>query len=372
MKRYDVSPTAAQAFSHAVEQRLHGFEDPNCQITANPPITEAIKLFSDDPLEGRKVPEAELAIVEADPETDIVLNSGAILRFQTAHNVYIYHTMGGRLLRRSAPKEHERELWQRSNIDHHADDFEAGAVVNYINGLKERPLPLYRLDGEDAALWTLRCRLPVPLPREVVLNELHDATQSIRYDPRVPIDDIASKGLSGALIGRNDAEWVDEVIFARDPSKRYGTRISYDNDYYAYRIAAVNGWQEVTFGPDEEDMPKGFVRSIMGRNANLYSSGDGAFTIEEARAMLPVDSPLALTEGYLWADRPGWEKPYGEPAAIVEATRRNSEELAAITRAMGELAWRLNRQDRWVQEIADLPGSTEQERTIAFKRNVRG
>ena len=128
--------------------------------------------------------------------------------------------------------------------------------------------------------------------------------------------------------------------------------------------------------------PAGLVRSIMGRNRNLYNEADGAFSLAEAQNILSADTRLHLTEGYLWAARPGWKAPYGEPAAIVEAKATTFEDLQKITKQMGELAWRLNRQDRWVEEIEEhVPLSVGQLdakserlagllRTVVFKSNV--
>lgn len=373
MANYEATPTPAQTFEHAIKQRFDILEDVNCRIMADAPVAEAIRLFSDDQLEGRKMPEAHLGFISPEHATETSFDSGYLLRLYTNDSVYLYHAVAGRLVCSNSLKGNEDDIWRGRGGERELYPGEFEAVTTYIDNLKERPSTLYNPVASAEDFWTVRYRLPQALTRQAVLDELHAATQSIRFNPRIPVNEVAFKGLSGALLGVNDAEMVDEVIFARDPSLRYGTRIDYDNDNYAARIAAVNGWKEVNFGVRDEDIaPRGLVRSIMGRNRSLYDGSVGAFTFEEIQALLPADSRLRLTEGYLWADRPGWKQPYGEPSAIVEATMTHPEDLVAITNEMAELAWKLNWQQRFVQEIANLPKGMEYPQTIAFKRNVRG
>ncbi len=378
---------SAHPFARAVENRLETLKDPNCAIEGSS-MLEAIRLFpQDNTLNGLRTHEVQLGI-RATEYDDTGIDGGPLLRFYTSEGgVYMYHLTDGRLVSRQTMREEESALWHHSAEQYPVPSEEVEQIVSFINALHERPDPIYKAEDGDPELWTLRCRLPQPARRQVVLEQLHDATQNVEYVyPELSYSQLAAKGLSGALIGRDDAEWVEEVIFARDPSRRFGTRQAADNDHYAVRIAEQLGWREINYGPHNKDMTRaGFVRSIMGRNRNLYSGKEGAFSIAETQALLPEDSRLELTEGYLWADRPGWEKPYGEPAAIVESIAKNPEALYTTIRQMGELAWALNWQDRWVAEIDErIPVDARQTelsiekfsrrnivaRTIAFKRNV--
>ena len=173
--------------------------------------------------------------------------------------------------------------------------------------------------------------------------------------------DQPEKGLSGVLIGPDDnAETVTEVIFARDPSRAFGLREDCESDMQVARLAMRNQWQE---SDQSEDILEGVMRTIMGRNKDLYG-GEAAFTLEEARNFLPSDTLLRLGGGYLFSSRPGWKAPYGEPAVITEAPDSpNMLKLRAQgIKEMGHLAWQLSRQDRWVLEKIDG--------TIVFKSNV--
>jgi hypothetical protein len=376
------------SFARAVENRLETFQDPNCEFTGDRSITKAIRLFSPEGrLEGRVTPEAQLGNHEVAYQNPTGIDNGPFMRFYTKDNVHLYHLSKlGRLFARTTAKDNEDAIWHHSARQRLVDSEEAQRVISFIDNLQERPDPLYKPEGGDTDFWTYRCRLPQPERRQVVLEQLVKGVHSIGplfpdLSKTSPID--GSRGLSGALIGENNAEWVEEVIFARDPSKRYGTRQAHENDEHAVRVALQLGWEEVNYGPEDDQMaPAGLVRSIMGRNRNLYSEADGAFSLAETQDMLSANTPLRLTEGYLWAARPGWTTPYGEPAAIVEAKATTFEGLQEITRQMGELAWKLNRQDRWVEEIEEhVPLSPQQLdaraekfsgllRTVVFKSNV--
>lgn len=391
---------SSAAFANAVEQRLDTFEDPNCEFDAGRSIKKAIRLFSHEGLlEGRIVPEAQLGyhgLDIAEPDSTGVRH-GPFMRYYTAHNVYLYH-LGPRknLFVRQASREDEDALWHPSTRQNLVEPDEAERVTGFINNLQERPDPIYKPEGGDTDFWTYRCRLPQPEPRAVVLEQL---AKGIHHMPHLmpnlantkPID--GSRGLSGALLGPNDAAIVEEIIFARDPSRKFGTRQAAANDEHAASIALNYGWQELNYFADGSEepsdaeeavgiAPSGRVRSIMGRNLSLYDETEGAFTMDQTHGLLLPDSPLRLKECYLWAMRPGWKKHYGEPGALVEATATTYEQLQNITEHMIRLAWSLNWQDRFVQEIehdvplSPLPLDIETQeaagllRTVAFKRNV--
>lgn len=203
--------------------------------------------------------------------------------------------------------------------------------------------------------WTARYRLPELLPRDDVIAEIHRGVQAMRYSPTIPLEKIGEKGLSGVLIGPQgdeDATMVQDVIFATDPSKTYGVRNIWDGDLHALRIAQLNNWNEVEEDGTEltEEAYTGaidYVRVIMGRNKDQYGGG-AAFTLEEAYDMLPADTGFTMSSGYLFSDRPTWDTPYGEPAAIVQMPVSEYDQDAK-----GELfglAWGLKYQHRFVIE----------------------
>jgi hypothetical protein len=369
----------AESFGAVVTQRLDTFQDPNCEIIADGFTDRAIRLFSHGlPLDNKEVPEAKLGIISADQPRHKVV-TGPVVNFTQGFDSELYHVRDGQLLHRTVDRGDAGELWLNPHLDEPVSDNHSQRLIDYITQLKERPNPIYQAGASDRDFWSSRWRLPVALPRQVVLDELFNATLDMLNSPGLSSKEIATRGLSGALIGKNDAEMVNEVILARDPSHTHGTRWEDDNDAHAGRIAATLGWKEINYGPRNESMaPQGYMRSIMGRNRNLYNDKDGAFSLAETETMRKQLGLklLRLTEGYLWSARPTWNKPYGEPGVVVEAAAMSQSRQAAVLQQMGELAWALNWQQRWVAEIADLPKSSSlilpPPKTIAFVRNVLG
>ncbi|HEX8762989.1 MAG TPA: hypothetical protein VF733_04515 [Candidatus Saccharimonadales bacterium] len=207
----------------------------------------------------------------------------------------------------------------------------------------------------EASSWAARFRLPRVLTRQDVLAEIDRGVQAMKYSPHIPLDRVAECGLSGVLIGPagdDDAELVQDVIFATDPSRRLGERDAGECDNHAIRIAEVNGWTEVDnpeeLAADESEVAfAGSVRVIMGRNKDQYG-GTSAFTLAEARALLPTTTLFNTSGGYLFSDRPGWDAPYGEPAIIAVTTAEHYD--AQMEQELFLLAKGLNDQHRFVLE----------------------
>lgn len=212
---------------------------------------------------------------------------------------------------------------------------------------------IHKPDGEWS--WTARFRLPELSAHEDVLAEIHRGVTAMRYALDIPLAKVQECGLSGVLIGPegdDDARAVKDVIFATDPSKKLGQREAGESDRHAMRIAELNNWTEVE-NPEETVADKenigfaGSVRVIMGRNKDLYA-GESAFTLQEARNLLSPNTLFNTSGGYLFSDRPTWEKPYGEPAIIV-ATDANTYDMEMEQELFG-LALGLNRQHRFALE----------------------
>lgn len=213
--------------------------------------------------------------------------------------------------------------------------------------------PLYNLQSsyERGWSWTAHFRLPELQPRQTVLDTLHEATEGIRFSPKLPWAYVAEFGLSGILQGPDEeAEMVSDVIFAQDPSQRYGMREAPEVDNYVVGIAERHKWSEIYEGDGNEWGP---MRTILGRGKGQYG-GEEAFTVDETRALLDGESPLyVFGSGCIFSDRPGWEKPYTEPGVILEAEDRGPQDVvhkARVVQALSELAFQLDRQDRWVLE----------------------
>jgi hypothetical protein len=212
--------------------------------------------------------------------------------------------------------------------------------------------------ADGAWSWAARFRLPEVTDRDTVLEEIDRSIQAMKYDRTIPLDEVALYGLSGVLIGPKDdheAAQVQDVIFATDPSRKYGILPAADIDPRAMRTAKVNGWKEVDvdgniLAPGIQDVvERSLVRVIMGRNLDKYA-GKKVATLSQARALLPIGTAWETQGGYLFSGRVG-SLMYGEAAivAAMEANQYGQDDL----RQLFDLAHGLNDQDRFVLETPE-------------------
>jgi hypothetical protein len=215
--------------------------------------------------------------------------------------------------------------------------------------------------------WTAHFKLPRIQPRSKVLAIIHEGVQTIKVSRILPPGFVDPRGLSGTFIGPpndDDAAMVQSVIFATDPSKTHGHRHPSNYDFHAITIASQHGWTEVDENGDPLDesnltayAKRDIVRVIMGRNKDKYG-GKAAFTLQEVRDLMPGRSMFTLKGGYLFSDQVGWDKPYGEPSAILKIDSAHYD-LEARDELL-YLAYKLNAQHRiviarpWCTEVWEL------------------
>lgn len=231
------------------------------------------------------------------------------------------------------------------------------AVRKGINMAERNSQPYRLIHNSVEPTWSVRYRLPEPLPRASVMAEIHRGVQAQKDTPGVPLEKIAQAGLSGVLLGARDdheARVVKDVIFYTDPSRTYGEREAGESDPHALSIARTNGWVEVhqdgsEFIEWQEDSDADdVVRTVLGRNKDRYG-GNSAFTFEEARAMLSPATRFATQGGYHFSGRPTWDQPYGEPAIVLSLDDPGSYGTYDEGQLLG-LARDLNQQERFVVE----------------------
>ena len=122
-------------------------------------------------------------------------------------------------------------------------------------------------------------------------------------------------GLSGAIIDDDESAAATEVIFASDPSQKFGDWHDADKDHHAATLAEHNNWIEAR---DIEDLEygtvalEGCVRVIMGLNKGLYGGAD-AFSLDEVDSLMPKGFDLQITgTGTLFSGRPIFPELYKE------------------------------------------------------------
>ncbi len=94
----------------------------------------------------------------------------------------------------------------------------------------------------------------------------------------------------------------------------------------------------------------------MGRNKDKYG-GTAAFTFQEARDLLGPDTRFTTYGGHLFSDRPGWQRPYGEPALVVQMDAAAYDTTAQ--QELFSLAYGLNAQHRFNLETPHGPQAFE-------------
>lgn len=165
---------------------------------------------------------------------------------------------------------------------------------------------------------------------------------------------IAAMGLSGVLLGAKDnpedtdAQLVERVLFATDPSASYGVRTEGSQSAHIADIAHRYGWVDLINvysdrDPHEVDEPlEHSARCIMGRGDKY--GGEQIFDLSDvkqgllraAKRFKLKQRSISVEGGRLFSTRPGWDKPYSEPAAVISVAL--PEDLSA----QQETRWRMN------------------------------
>lgn len=358
-------PNIAQTFVNSIHEQFQALQDPFCRIPSNDVANEAIKLYPSAPLTSEDAMQ-DIQHVVLSRSAQSATGEGA-----ESPSLYValddsqtrYYIRNDQLVATTVPLREIGNAGMRQSIEdslqaHHGhrgrvrvvSPREAANVTEFTANLKSRPKELYSVQqAYEGNTWSNHFLLPEPRPRDEVIAILHEATDALRYAAAIPIKELPEKGLSGVLLGPDDdAATVTEVIFANDPSRRWGLRDAGDSDRYTVRIAELHHW---THAPGGETILDGYLRTIMGRNKDKYL-GKLVFSLAETTDMLETGSPLEITAGgYLFSTRP-LQKPYGEPAIVVEAAYPEEDEARRdhIVTHLAELAWRLGHQDRWVLE----------------------
>jgi hypothetical protein len=330
-----------QQFIQAVEQQFNSGHDPLCQLKSARPDEESIKLYPT----GRYLAAHEVH--------DVVLTRSTVdIPDLPPRSPQATFVVNGRTTTFTVKQQ---AIWQIREGDEHgvrgqpAPHDEARLLKSFINGLHDRPATLYLRNNSYSGFdtWSSQFRLPTPQPRGAVLETIHHHVQQSYNlgDPELDPEDVPDLGLEGVLLGPDDdATMVEEVLFMPDPSKRYGQREDSEIDQSVALLTEQQGWIET----DESQVALvGWARCILGRNKDWYG-GENAFTLEETRDLLPASAMLTLNGGYLFSTRPGWQQPYGEPAAIVKGPYDRSAPIVnkLTIDAIHSLGWAMNRQAR--------------------------